>query len=608
MDSRSKSVNIWTRGVRWLVLASAAALGALLLWSGLSRPVADLSSGGHMLADWDYTWAEQADSATSGRETLSAGKDSPIRRFGQGDYLFLSREIPAADAGRRLMITTGNAPLRVAVDGQTVLDTLGSSGSFVGNRVSAVTLPASSSKSRLTATVFCPYRLEFSACLIPMDQLSNIDGVSIYTSTSFVIAFAVLGGVLLIMAGLQARRPWRRQLRAAGALALFSAAACFFNQSVPTLSAFHAPLFYRIHMLSLVLLSAATVFLLSSRQTWNRAQEVMLGGSLLLGLLLALSPYEPLTLLVAKYYGFWHLAAGAAALLSFLRIGRKPDSSVGFVLTAALFFVETAFWMDSLIGIAVNLRAPVFFGVVLVSAAGIIEGLRLMKAGAAASLPPEATHSAPVDFAFGYQEGHTVVLESLKKLMSIKCDTENHHTVHVAEYVRVMCRTAGMSAEEADYVANAALLHDIGKIVIPPDVLFKEEKLTAVEFEQIQCHVLYGYHILCGSQEPFFQLAANIAREHHERFDGSGYLGLHGREIDRYARMTAVADVFDALTTERTYKKAWSFEDGFLYILDHAGDFFDPEIVQLFEGSREEIEAIYRAENVRKPAVAAEAT
>ena len=72
----------------------------------------------------------------------------------------------------------------------------------------------------------------------------------------------------------------------------------------------------------------------------------MLGGSLLLGLLLALSPYEPLTLLVAKYYGFWHLAAGAAALLSFLRIGRKPDSSVGFVLTAALFFVETAFWMD----------------------------------------------------------------------------------------------------------------------------------------------------------------------------------------------------------------------------------------------------------------------
>ena len=199
MDSRSKSVNIWTRGVRWLVLASAAALGALLLWSGLSRPVADLSSGGHMLADWDYTWAEQADSATSGRETLSAGKDSPIRRFGQGDYLFLSREIPAADAGRRLMITTGNAPLRVAVDGQTVLDTLGSSGSFVGNRVSAVTLPASSSKSRLTATVFCPYRLEFSACLIPMDQLSNIDGVSIYTSTSFVIAFAVMGVVLLIM-------------------------------------------------------------------------------------------------------------------------------------------------------------------------------------------------------------------------------------------------------------------------------------------------------------------------------------------------------------------------------------------------------------------------
>ena len=166
-----------------------------------------------------------------------------------------------------------------------------------------------------------------------------------------------------------------------------------------------------------------------------------------------------------------------------------------------------------------------------------------------------------------------------------------------------------LEAQQAGIAAaRAGLLHDIGKIVIPPDVLFKEEKLTAVEFEQIQCHVLYGYHILCGSQEPFFQLAANIAREHHERFDGSGYLGLHGREIDRYARMTAVADVFDALTTERTYKKAWSFEDGFLYILDHAGDFFDPEIVQLFEGSREEIEAIYRAENVRKPAVAAEAT
>lgn len=114
----------------------------------------------------------------------------------------------------------------------------------------------------------------------------------------------------------------------------------------------------------------------------------MLGGCLLLGLLLVFSPYEPLTLLVAKGYGFWHLAAGAAALFNFLRAGEKPGSSARFVLTAALFFWESAFWLDSLLGVAVNLRAPVFLGIVCVSAAGIIEGLRRIKADSAALCIP----------------------------------------------------------------------------------------------------------------------------------------------------------------------------------------------------------------------------
>lgn len=241
MDGRSKWMNIWMRGGRWLLLAAAMALGVLLLWQTLSLPAAERASGNHMLYDWEYTWAEKADSATIGKDTRLTGRDSPVRRFDTGNYVLLTRKIPAADTTRRLMLTTGNAPLQVTVDGQIVLDTLEASDGFAGNCVSVATLPPSSSESQLLVTMYCPYRLEFSACLIPAEQTADIDGVAIFTSTSFVAAVTVMGLVLLVMGGLFIHRPWRRQLLAAGALALFGAAACFCNRSIPTPAGFSFP-------------------------------------------------------------------------------------------------------------------------------------------------------------------------------------------------------------------------------------------------------------------------------------------------------------------------------------------------------------------------------
>ena len=140
---------------------------------------------------------------------------------------------------------------------------------------------------------------------------------------------------------------------------------------------------------------------------------------------------------------------------------------------------------------------------------------------------------------------------------------------HVAEYTQALCESLEMHPRRTQMIAAAAMLHDIGKVAIPREILLQNEKLTEQESKEIRQHHLYGFRMLDGSHEQFMKLAARIALEHHEHLDGSGYLGLRGEEISLEARIVAVADVFDALTSPREYKQAWSFEQACSYIKEH---------------------------------------
>jgi PAS domain S-box-containing protein len=158
-----------------------------------------------------------------------------------------------------------------------------------------------------------------------------------------------------------------------------------------------------------------------------------------------------------------------------------------------------------------------------------------------------------------------------------------HHVQRVAEYSKLLALIAGLEEDEAEKIAIAAPMHDIGKVAIPDAVLLKPGSFNDEEWEIMRSHSMIGYNVLSGSDRPLLKAAAIIAKEHHEKYDGSGYpLGIAGEAIHIYGRIVAIADVFDALGSDRIYKKGWSIEK----IIDHfkreRGKHFDPFLVDHF--------------------------
>lgn len=158
-----------------------------------------------------------------------------------------------------------------------------------------------------------------------------------------------------------------------------------------------------------------------------------------------------------------------------------------------------------------------------------------------------------------------------------------NHVKRVAEYSKILAHYAGLDDEKVDLIVDASPMHDIGKVAIPDDILHKPAKLTEEEFEIMRTHAELGYRMLCHSQRPLLKTAALIAFEHHERWDGKGYPRyLKGEEISIEGRITAIADVFDALGSDRVYKQAWKDEDIFTYLKQESGNQFDPNLINIF--------------------------
>lgn len=164
------------------------------------------------------------------------------------------------------------------------------------------------------------------------------------------------------------------------------------------------------------------------------------------------------------------------------------------------------------------------------------------------------------------------------------------HILRMSHYSQLIAKGLGMSVADQDLLLEAAPMHDLGKVGIPDNILLKPARLDAAEFEIMKQHARFGYELLHGSSSQVLQAGADIALGHHEKFDGSGYpQGLKGDEIPIFSRIVAVADVFDALTSERPYKKAWTLEAAVDFLLAGRGTHFDPDCVEAFLKSWEEV-------------------
>lgn len=184
------------------------------------------------------------------------------------------------------------------------------------------------------------------------------------------------------------------------------------------------------------------------------------------------------------------------------------------------------------------------------------------------------------------------LVRAFAEISESKSKQTGQHIKRVSEYMRVMATAIHLSEKEINNLAVASMMHDIGKLMIPSEIIEKKGKLTEEEFEEVKKHVHYGYELLRYSPGQVMELAKVIALQHHEKWDGSGYLGMKGEQIDYYSRIMAVVDVFDALISKRSYKEKWSLEAAYNEIVSQSGKHFDPAVVKIFCDHFSEFEEI----------------
>lgn len=271
-----------------------------------------------------------------------------------------------------------------------------------------------------------------------------------------------------------------------------------------------------------------------------------------------------------------------------------PTSQFGlrsFILTLAIITPLMALfaWFNMVLRMGLPMSPHVFIGPITL---GFIMSIAIAAINTFNFLKIHAIEESKLK---ELNETQIEVILTLSEVAESRCGETGAHIKRVAEYSHLLALLAGLPENEAFMIKSAAPLHDIGKIATPDHILLKPGKLTDEEFTIMKEHAVTGYKILADSTKFILMTAAIIAHSHHEKWDGSGYpQSLSGENIPIYGRIIALADVFDALGTERVYKKAWSSEQICSYILEQSGKHFDPRLANLF------LEHFERFEIIRK--------
>lgn len=187
-----------------------------------------------------------------------------------------------------------------------------------------------------------------------------------------------------------------------------------------------------------------------------------------------------------------------------------------------------------------------------------------------------------IDGKLELQANQKELIYAFAEISENKSKYTGEHIKRVAEYMKVLGRAAGFTEEYVEKLSTASMMHDIGKLMIPEEILDKPSKLTDEEYAIMKNHVFYGEALLHNTTGDIMNMSRVIALQHHERWDGTGYLGMKGTQIAFIARLMAVADVFDALMSTRYYKEGWNIDEAYKEIVKCSGTHFDPDVVQMF--------------------------
>nr|WP_224745868.1 HD domain-containing phosphohydrolase [Neiella litorisoli] len=185
------------------------------------------------------------------------------------------------------------------------------------------------------------------------------------------------------------------------------------------------------------------------------------------------------------------------------------------------------------------------------------------------------------------------LLTILGEVIEVRSHETRNHVTRVAKVSYFLGTKLGLSEETLKMLEAASPMHDVGKIGIPENILNKPGQLTDDEYQIMRTHAQIGHNILHNSDRELLQMACVIAHQHHEYWDGSGYpQGLKGEQIHLFARITTLADIYDAISSDRCYKDAWPEEDVLHYILEQRGKIFDPKLVDIFMANIDDIRSL----------------
>lgn len=188
------------------------------------------------------------------------------------------------------------------------------------------------------------------------------------------------------------------------------------------------------------------------------------------------------------------------------------------------------------------------------------------------------------------EDAQREIIYKLGEIGECRSSETGQHVKRVAEYSKLLATKIGLDPKDVNKLFMASPMHDIGKVGIPDSILNKNGKLDSAEWEVMKTHAKIGYEILRTSKREILRSAAIVSYSHHERWDGSGYpLGLKGEDIHIFGRITAIADVFDALSSARVYKKSWALEDVLKLFNEEKGKHFDPNLIDVFMDNLDEI-------------------
>ncbi|ETR72843.1 MAG: hypothetical protein OMM_01400 [Candidatus Magnetoglobus multicellularis str. Araruama] len=185
------------------------------------------------------------------------------------------------------------------------------------------------------------------------------------------------------------------------------------------------------------------------------------------------------------------------------------------------------------------------------------------------------------------------IINRLARAAEYRDNETGMHVLRMSHYSYLLAKAAGLEEDHCKNIFHAAAMHDVGKIGIPDNILLKPARLTEAEFAHMKSHTIIGGRLLEGGNSDLLKMAYDIAMTHHEKWNGRGYPNkLSGDNIPIEGRISAVCDVFDALTSERPYKKEWPVQDAIDEIVNQKGEHFDPYLVDLFIANLDDILAI----------------